>query len=113
MSQNGGPARLLLNEVGQRAAWVGLTLVDANGRRHVPGTRVEVPRRSAPPLWRWVTTAGSYASASDPRLLIGLGEQRDPVALRVGWPSGQVEAWDAIAPGRYTTLVEGEGKGTP
>ncbi|MGH8631385.1 MAG: ASPIC/UnbV domain-containing protein, partial [Burkholderiales bacterium] len=50
---------------------------------------------------------GSYASASDPRVLIGLGEAAEPVNVRVRWPSGRVEQWNNVAVDRYTTLEEG------
>jgi hypothetical protein len=50
---------------------------------------------------------GSYASANDPRVLIGLDASRDPVHVRVVWPSGRVDEWSDVAIDRYTTLVEG------
>jgi hypothetical protein len=98
---NNGPARLLLNQVGDRRPWLGLRL-DALG------TRVEVVRPSAPALWRRVHTDGSYASASDPRVLVGLGEKGEVAAVRLHWPGGKVEEWRGLPAGRYVVRREGE-----
>ena len=73
-----GPVRLLINESGNRNPWLGLRLVGrppgAKADRDMIGARVEVKRKGAPSLWRRAATDGSYASASDPRVLVGLGE---------------------------------------
>src|SRR6185436_14740799 len=72
-----GPARLLINNVGNRNHWLGLRLVDARGRDLV-GARVEVVRKRETPklasLLRHSHADGSYASANDPRVLVGLGQ---------------------------------------
>jgi hypothetical protein len=61
-------------------------------------------------VWRRARADGSYASANDPRVLIGLGP-RPPqsVTVRVVWPSGNVAEWTGLTPGRYVTLAEGTG----
>jgi hypothetical protein len=61
-------------------------------------------------LWRRVRTDGSYASANDPRLLVGLGESSKLEAVRVFWPNGDVEEWKGIPVDQYTHLRKGEGK---
>ena len=101
-----GPVRLLLNGTGTRRHWVGLRLVGAGGRDMV-GSRVEVLRSDGTTLWRRARADGSYASANDPRVLVGLDGFADPVGVRVIWPSGQQEAWSGIPVDRYTTLTEG------
>ena len=65
-----GPARLLLNRAGQRAPWLGLRLL--TGERDALGARAVLRRKGAPDLWRRARSDGSYASASDPRVLFGL-----------------------------------------
>ena len=76
-----GRTRLLINEVGSGANWIGLRLIGAAGRDML-GARVEVQRSAGPTLWRRARSDGSYASANDPRVLIGLGsvEGRDACA---------------------------------
>ena len=68
-----GPVRLLVNNIGNRSHWMGLRLVGSGGRDML-GARVEFRRRDRPSLWRRVRSDGSYASANDPRVLVGLGD---------------------------------------
>ena len=70
---NNGPVRLLINRAAQGQRWIGLRLVGRTPRRDMLGARVAILRGDAPPLWRRAHTDGSYASASDPRVLVGLG----------------------------------------
>ena len=120
-----GPARLLINNIGNKNHWVGLRLVgrvlsDAPGQagpkgpalRDQIGARVEVIRRSGGPLWRRARSDGSYASANDPRVLVGLGASTDPVRLKVSWPSGKTEEFGEVPLDRWTTLTEGTGPST-
>lgn len=100
-----GPVQLLVNEAASGNSWMGLRLVDASGRDML-GARVEVRRTTGPVLWRRARSDGSYASANDPRVLIGLGTSPDVVAVRVHWPDGQVQEVPAPPPGRYTTIEE-------
>ena len=110
VTNNGGPARLLVNGVGRRNRWLGLRLVGGAGRRDSPGTRVGVFRAAGPPLWRRARADGSYASASDPRVLVGLGRDADMRRVRVVWPSGREEEWTDLPADRWLTLEEGGGR---
>ena len=104
-----GPVRLLVNGIGQDVHWVGLRLVGAGGRDMI-GARVAVSRADGVTLWRRARSDGSYASANDPRVLVGLGAVVDAVDVRVVWPGGREEEWDGIPVNRYTTLTEGRGR---
>ncbi len=110
---NNGPTRLLINQVGQDKTWLGLRLVDASGRSDRLGTLVEVELSNGRSLWRRVRTDGSYASASDPRLLFGLGDAVSVAVVRVHWPSGDVESWLNLALDRYHVLREGTSSAAP
>jgi len=103
-----GPARLLINVVGNRSHWMGLRLVGAGGRDML-GTRVRIERAGEPTLWRRARSDGSYASANDPRVLVGLGGSDAPATVRVQWPDGARETWTGVAADRWTTLVAGMG----
>lgn len=107
VSNNNGPTRLLLNQTEPRH-WVGLRLVGVGGRDML-GARVEI-RTSGGSRWRRARADGSYASANDPRVLVGLGEAASPVTARVTWPGGSSETFAAVAVDRYTMLVEGRGQ---
>jgi len=105
-----GPLRLLLNGVGQRRHWIGLRLVGRDGRRDMLGARVAVTRSGGLTLWRRARSDGSYASANDPRVLVGLGDSQGPVSARVIWPDGFTETFANLAIDHYMTIREGAGR---
>ncbi|MCP3957847.1 MAG: CRTAC1 family protein [bacterium] len=105
---NNGPARLLLNQVGAANRWLGLRLIDAAGRRDPLAVRVAVTTDGGRTVSRRSRRDGSYCSANDPRVLVGLGAEA-PESVTVVWPSGLREAWRGLAAGSYHTLREGSG----
>jgi enediyne biosynthesis protein E4 len=104
------PARLILNRVGQDAPWIGLRLVTRDGRRDALGARVRLRRRNAPDMLRHAHADGSYASASDPRVLFGLAGGADVTGLEVRWPDGAWEEFEPPERGRYTVVRQGTGR---
>ena len=110
VGNNSGPLRLLVNQIGTSKHWLGLKLVGAGVPRDMLGARVAVIREGQPTLWRRVRSDGSYASANDPRVLVGLGSLTTPPAVRVVWPGGRVEEFTATGIDRWVTLTEGGGK---
>ena len=108
VANNSGRARLFVNEAGNRNHWLGLRLTGGDAQRDMLGARVAV-LRSGEAAWRHVRTDGSYASAHDPRVLIGLGRSAQAPLVRVIWPSGSVEEWNDLPIDGYTTLAEGTG----
>ena len=108
VANDSGPVRLLINNLGNRNHWLGLRLVGE--RRDSLGATVAVMRPTGPTLWRRARADGSYASANDPRVLIGLGRSTEKPTLRVRWPDGRIEEWADVTIDRYTTLREGGGK---
>jgi hypothetical protein len=61
-------------------------------------------------LWRRARADGSYASANDPRVIVGLGATAlPPVKVQIHWPSGRAEEWSGLPVSRYVTLTEGTG----
>jgi hypothetical protein len=55
-----------------------------------------------------VQTDGSYLSASDPRVVFGLGGDASPQTVRVFWPGGTAEAFGNLAVDRYWVLERGK-----
>jgi len=114
-----GPLRLLINMVGAQKHWVGLRLL--TGKRDALGARVTIDverergtaRGTGSPepgtRVRRARADGSYASANDPRVLVGLGDAIDVPRVRVQWPDGAAEEWTNLAVDRYTTLTQGSG----
>ncbi len=108
VANDNGPLRLLINHVGTGKHWVGLRVLGR--RRDMLGARVGVIRATGPTLWRRARADGSYASANDPRVLVGLGDTAKIERVRVEWPDGHAEEWTGVPVDRYTTLKEGEGR---
>ena len=105
---NNAPARLLINEAGQAASWIGLHLLGEAGRT-VVGARAALVRADGTTLWRRSHTDGSYCAAHDPRVLFGLGRDAGYEHIQITWPDGTVEQWKGLAPGTYHTLTKGYG----
>ncbi len=107
VTNNNGPARLLLNETGNRNAWLGLRLMESTGTRDALGAEAAIILDGQPTLWRRVYTDGSYAAVNDARILFGLGKDASPRDVLVIWPNGHRETWTSLEPGRYHTLQQG------
>ena len=103
-----GPLRLIINHVGNRNHWVGLRLTGPGGRDMI-GARVEMIRSSGT-LVRRARSDGSYASANDPRVIVGLGTSTEAPRIRVQWPDGRTEEWSSVPLDAWTTLRQGTAK---
>jgi hypothetical protein len=109
VTNNNGPLELLLNEIGTRNNWLSVSLQGTESNRDAAGARLAVLRRGQPPLWRRAHTDGSYLSASDPRIHVGLGAESRIEAVGVEWPNGRRELWKGIQANTQIVLVEGSG----
>ncbi|MEM6456596.1 MAG: CRTAC1 family protein [Acidobacteriota bacterium] len=94
---------LLIHEAVPDGGWLGLRVVDRHGR-DAQGARVVVTASDGRRLTRRIDTSGSFLSAHDPRLRVGLGAAAGAAAVEVRWPTGEVDAWADLAPGRYHEL---------
>jgi hypothetical protein len=114
VGNNNGAAQVLLNTVGARNHWIGLRLAARVGGRgalrDMLGARVAILRNGSPTRWRRARADGSFASANDSRVLVGLGGATEPPRVRVTWPDGSVEEWQDVQIDRYTTLVAGSSR---
>ena len=72
MANNNGAPRLLVNEVGSRNHWIGLRLVGAAAATCWARASASCATDGTT-LWRRARSDGSYASANDPRVVVGLG----------------------------------------
>ncbi len=109
ITNNCGPPRLLINQIGKRKHWIGLRLLSEDGGRDMLGARVAVHRAAGPTLWRYVRTSASYCSANDPRVQIGLGDSVEVSRICVDWPDGRSEQWTGLPVDTYTSLRQGSG----
>lgn len=113
LTNNRGRARLLLNQetrlkaAGQSVAprhWLGVRLRAERGNRDGIGAWLELRRAGGPALRRQVQTDGSYLSASDARVIFGLGESTAVERLLVRWPDGQTQVVESPPTDRWLTI---------
>ena len=109
ITNNNGPARLLLNQVGSGNHWLGLRLIGRENGRDMLGARVEIVIAKNKTLQRRVRTDGSYLSANDHRVLAGLGTATKVELISVHWPDGIIEEWKEARVDQYSTLRKGTG----
>lgn len=99
------PLALLRNDTTTGRRFIGLKL-ETRSRIPPVGGRVIVTCGSLRQVLP-VISGGSYLSASDTRLLAGLGSGDDSVNVEIYWPSGRVEKFDDLEPNHYWEVVEG------
>jgi hypothetical protein len=101
----GEPPVLLRNDGRNANHWLGLNLMGTKSNRDGVGTKVTVTaggrRRSKQRLG-----GTSYCSASDPRLLFGLGSSVKIDELEVRWLSGSITRLKNLPANKYLTITE-------
>jgi len=110
VANDNGPVRLLINNVGSSKHWVGVRVVGSRHPRDMVGARVSFLRANGPTVSRRARADGSYASANDPRVLVGLGEGSKIDKVRIEWPGGTADEWTDVPIDRYTTLKQGDSR---
>jgi hypothetical protein len=109
VTTNDGPPLLLRNNAGRDHHWLGLRLIGTRSNIDAIGARVtwksgELVRH------RTRVGGGSYLSAHDPRMVIGLGPQSQIDWLEVAWPApgGSPQRFTGLPIDRYITITEGD-----
>jgi hypothetical protein len=97
---------VLRNESGNRNHWLAMRLVGSRSNRDGLGARVQVSVEGRPAQFFTVTTGGSYQSASDRRLLAGLGDATVVRSIDVRWPSGTVQQLRDVRANQILTIKE-------
>jgi hypothetical protein len=111
VSVNNGAPVLLRNNIGKASHWLGLRLIGRKANIDAVGAKVTYQagdlRRH-----REKVGGGSYLSAHDPRMVLGIGQRLKIDWIEVKWPqpSGATERFADIPIDRYITIIEGEKK---
>jgi len=101
-----GTPLLLKNESAPVGHWLSLRLVGTKSNRDGIGALVTVTAGGLTQT-RLCHTDGSYLSASDVRVHVGLGKAARVERLRIRWPSGQVDVLSHVETDRFLTVREG------
>jgi hypothetical protein len=91
VSAIGSPAELLYNTSANGNHWILIQTTGIKSNRDGIGTRIKLTSESGLMQYNHVTTAGSYASSSDPRVHFGLGADTVIKEIELHWPSGTVQ----------------------
>ena len=100
---------LLRNDTETNNTWLRLEL-QGDGKksnRNAIGARVEIEAGGKRQV-HFIIGGGSYLSASERRLLVGLGAADQAELVTVLWPSGRKQAFRNLAARRWWWLHEGQ-----
>jgi hypothetical protein len=105
LTQVDGPAVILRND-GTKNHWLGISLIGAKSNRQGLGARIIVTEADGRRQTFDVSTASSYLSANDPRVLVGLGKAPNTISVEVRWPSGRKQVISKPEIDRYLIIKE-------
>ncbi|QJX00834.1 CRTAC1 family protein [Frigoriglobus tundricola] len=106
LSDSGGPAVLMHNGTETPNNWLRLDLRGTKSNRDAVGAKVTVHVGDRK-LVRHKEGGGSYLSAHDPRLLVGLGPAPRVERVDIRWPSGSVQTVGPLEANRGYRVTEG------
>jgi hypothetical protein len=98
-----GACRLLRSGADRSGGWIGVGGPARGGAAVAPGRRVIVERTDGERLLRRGHADGSYGSASDPRIVVGLG-RAGAARLRIESPGERRRVWLDPPVGAYLTV---------
>ncbi|HEX3248399.1 MAG TPA: CRTAC1 family protein [Pyrinomonadaceae bacterium] len=99
-------APVIIRNNGTANHWLGVNLAGSKSNRSWIGARVTVTSVTGQKQIFDASTAGSYLSSSDPRILAGLGSAKAVKSVEVRWPSGRVQTIANPPIDRYTRISE-------
>jgi len=103
---NDGPAIVLRNQGGNGNHWLLVNLIGSVSNRDGIGAKLRLVTEDGAERFSFVSTAGSYLSASDKRAHFGLGSSKKIKLLEISWPSGKVQHLESIAADQILTVHE-------
>jgi hypothetical protein len=107
VDKQGTPA-LLRNDNGNKKHWLGLTLKGKEGPASAIGAKVTITAGGKKQVLVNQWTNG-YLSNNDPRIHIGLDQQKQIDLLEINWSDGKKEVYKSIGCDRYITILQGRG----
>ena len=111
VSSVGQKAYVLRNDGASRRQWLAIEARGTRSNRDGIGARVKVVSPSGLTQHFDINTAIGYLSASDRRLLVGLGDEPAAKLVEIRWPSGTVQTFENVRARQTLTAIEPEGAG--
>lgn len=105
MAQTDGTPVILKNN-GTRNHWIGFDLRGSKSAPNGEGSRIIVIDAEGRKLVFDVTNSGSYLSANDSRVLVGLGKNTSLKSVEIRWPSGKAQKLENLSIDRYHQVLE-------
>ena len=102
---NDGHAIILRNLGHDGNHWITLNLIGTSSNRDAIGAKIRL-LSDAGQQTRFVSTAGSYISASDKRAHFGLGSSKKIHLVEITWPSGIVQHLESVHEDQILTIKE-------
>ena len=106
VSAIGSPAELLYNTSTDNNHWILIKTVGVKSNHDGIGTRIKLTGASGLIQYNHVTTAGSYASSSDPRVHFGLGADSVIREIELKWLSGTLQVLRNVKADQVLTVTE-------
>lgn len=101
----GEPPLLLRNDGGNRNHWLGIKLIGTKSNRDGIGAKITVTAAGSR-RHKQMLGGTSYCSASDKRLLFGLGAGSQVDEVEVRWPGGQISTLKNVSVDQYVIVRE-------
>jgi len=105
ISNNNGPANLLIREGKPINNWIGFDLEGIGSNRDAIGARVLLVVNGKKQT-RVVNTAGSYLASNDKRVLFGMDKNSKAQQVTIYWPSGRVDNFKDLEADHYFKVKE-------
>lgn len=103
---NDAPALVLRNDIAKSQSWLMVNTVGTTSNRDGIGAAIRIVAGSGREQHGFVSTSGSYLSASDKRVHFGLGSENSIKLLEVRWPSGAVQKMENVKPNQIVVVRE-------
>ncbi|MFK8010934.1 MAG: FG-GAP-like repeat-containing protein [Marinicellaceae bacterium] len=106
ISNNNAAPEIYINESHHKNNWIGYTAFNELGRLQ---ENVEsIAEYNDKTIRNIQSRSGSYASSSDPRVLMGLGRHDNVVKVTIRWNKNEFEEYELV-PNQYHDLIKGNG----
>ena len=109
INSNDSSALILRNSGKSGNHWLTLQLIGSASNRDAIGSKIRLIADRALQQTAFVSTAGSYISASDKRAHFGLGSSNKVQLIEITWPSGIMQRLESVAADQILTVREPSG----